>query len=385
MILVPLETDPKLTLLGKIFRINWILIFLIIILSLIGFINLYSVGGGSFYPWVIPQLQKFAFGLVLMLGIALIPISFWKSSSYQIYFIGLILLILVETIGVRLMGAQRWLDLGFIQIQPSEIMKVVMVMAVANYYSRIDPTKVSNPLYLIFPLVLIMLPVSLVYLQPDLGTAILLLTGGGIILFVSGVSLYYFLGVFLVFVGTIAAVLTSRGTSWQLLQDYQYRRIDTFLDPGSDPLGNGYQIIQSTIAIGSGGLTGKGFLNGTQTQLNFFPEKHTDFIFPVLAEEFGLFWSLIILILFLGFVLVCLYEAIKVHDRFSSLLIIGLSGTFFLYFAVNLAMVTGLFPVVGVPLPLVSYGGSALLSLMISFGFIQSAIIHDDKEQKLDT
>ena len=381
MIVEPAEIEPGLTLLGKIARVNWVLMFLIIILSLIGLINLYSVGGGSLYPWVIPQLQKFAFGIVLMLGIALVPVSFWQASSYYIYFLGLILLVLVEIIGVRLMGAQRWLDLGIVQIQPSEIMKVVMVMAIANYYSRIDPTKVSNPLYLIFPLVLILLPVSLVFLQPDLGTAILLLFGGGIILFVSGVSLYYFMGVLLVFIGTIGAVLFSRGTSWQLLQDYQFRRIDTFLDPNSDPLGNGYQIIQSKIAIGSGGITGKGFLNGTQTQLNFFPEKHTDFIFPVLAEEFGLFWSLIILILFLGFVIVCLYEAIKVRDRFSSFLIIGLAGTFFLYFTVNLAMVTGLFPVVGIPLPLISYGGSALLSLMISFGFIQSAIIHDEKEK----
>ncbi len=378
---IPLEEDPKLTLLGKFIRINWILVFLIIVLSLIGFINLYSVGGGSFYPWVIPQLQKFSFGLVIMVGIALIPITFWRASAYQIYFFGLILLILVEIIGVRLMGAQRWLDLGFIQIQPSEIMKVVMVMALANYYSQIDPGKVSRLHYLIFPLVLIILPVSLVFLQPDLGTAILLLVGGGIVLFVSGVSFFYFMGVFFLFVGTLTAVMMSRDTTWQLLQDYQFRRIDTFLDPNSDPLGNGYQIIQSKIAIGSGGLTGKGFLNGTQTQLNFFPEKHTDFIFPVLAEEFGLFWSLIILIMFLGFVIVCLYEAVKIEDRFSSLLITGLAGTFFLYFTVNLAMVTGLFPVVGIPLPLISYGGSALLSLMISFGFIQSAIIHDVKEQ----
>ena len=381
MILLQQELDPKLSLLGKVARINWILVFLIIILSLIGFINLYSVGGGSLYPWVIPQLQKFSFGLVIMVGIALIPISFWLASSYHIYFIGLLLLVAVEIIGVRLMGAQRWLDLGIVQIQPSEIMKVAMVIAVANYYSQIDPNKVSRPLYLVFPICLIMLPVGLVFIQPDLGTAILLLAGGGIILFVSGVSLFYFIGVTFMSIGAIASVLMSRGTQWQLLQDYQYRRIDTFLNPDSDPLGSGYQIIQSKIAIGSGGLTGKGFLNGTQTQLNFFPEKHTDFIFPVLAEEFGLFWSLIILILFLGFVLVCIYEALKVQDRFSSLLIIGLAGTFFLYFTVNLAMVTGLFPVVGIPLPLISYGGSALLSLMISFGFIQSAIIHGNKDK----
>ena len=279
MTLLHEELDPKLSLLGKMARINWILVFLIIILSLIGFINLYSVGGGSLYPWVIPQLQKFSFGLVIMVGIALIPISFWQASSYHIYFIGLILLVMVEIIGVRFMGAQRWLDLGIVQIQPSEIMKVAMVIAVANYYSQIDPTKVSRPLYLIFPICLIMLPVGLVFIQPDLGTAILLLAGGGIILFVSGVSLFYFIGVIFMFIGAVVSVLISRGTSWQLLQDYQYRRIDTFLNPDSDPLGSGYQIIQSKIAIGSGGLTGKGFLNGTQTQLNFFPEKHTDFIF----------------------------------------------------------------------------------------------------------
>ena len=381
MTLLHEELDPKLSLLGKVARINWILVFLIIILSLIGFINLYSVGGGSLYPWVIPQLQKFSFGLMIMVGIALIPISFWLASSYHIYFIGLILLVMVEIIGVRFMGAQRWLDLGIVQIQPSEIMKVAMVIAVANYYSQIDPTKVSRPLYLIFPICLIMLPVGLVFIQPDLGTAILLLAGGGVILFVSGVGLFYFIGVIFMFIGAAVSVLISRGTSWQLLQDYQYRRIDTFLNPDSDPLGSGYQIIQSKIAIGSGGLTGKGFLNGTQTQLNFFPEKHTDFIFSVLAEEFGLFWSLIILILFFGIVIVCLYEALKVQDRFSSLLIIGLASTFFLYFSVNLAMVTGFFPVVGIPLPLISYGGSALLSLMISFGFIQSAIIHGNKDK----
>ena len=223
---------------------------------------------------------------------------------------------------------------------------------------------------------MILLPVMLTLMQPDLGTAILLLAGGGAMMFFAGVHWAYFATVIAAGVGLVTAVLQSKGTSWQILKDYQYRRIDTFLDPETDPLGAGYHITQSKIALGSGGWTGRGYMQGTQSRLNFLPEKHTDFIFTTLAEEFGFIGALSLLTLYTLIIVFCVISALRNRDRFSSLVTLGIAVTFFLFFAVNMSMVMGLAPVVGVPLPLVSYGGSAMLVLMVGFGVVQSAHIH---------
>jgi rod shape determining protein RodA len=290
--------------------------------------------------------------------------------------VSILLLLFVEFFGAVGMGAQRWIDLGFMRLQPSEVTKITLVMILAAYYDWLDPKKVSRPLWVAIPLALILLPTGLTLIQPDLGTAILLVAGGGIVMFAAGVSWWYFIAVAGTGGGLVAAVFSSRGTSWQLLKDYQYRRIDTFLDPSQDPLGAGYHITQSKIALGSGGFSGRGFMQGTQSRLNFLPEKHTDFIFTTLAEEFGFVGAASLLGLYALIVFFCIAAALQNRDRFSSLLIIGIGATFFLYFAVNMSMVMGLAPVVGVPLPLVSYGGSAMLVLMAAFGLVQSAHVH---------
>jgi rod shape determining protein RodA len=262
------------------------------------------------------------------------------------------------------------------RLQPSELTKITLVMVLAAYYDWLDLSKKSRPLYVLIPLGLIGLPTFLTLMQPDLGTALLLLIGGGAVMFVAGVHWAYFAAVIASGVGAVAAVFASRGTGWQLLQDYQYRRIDTFLDPTNDPLGAGYHITQSQIALGSGGWTGRGFMEGTQSRLNFLPEKHTDFIFTTLAEEFGFVGAASLLALYLLILVFCIVTALQHRDRYASLLVMGIAVAFFLYFAINMAMVMGLAPVVGVPLPLVSYGGSAMLVLMVAFGLVQSAHIH---------
>jgi rod shape determining protein RodA len=274
------------------------------------------------------------------------------------------------------MGATRWLDIGPLQIQPSELMKLSLVMALAHYYSVLDRDRVSHPLWLLPPLAMIGIPVALVLKQPDLGTSIMLFSGGFAVLFLAGVSLWYFGTGIAVGVLAVWAVLASRGTEYQFLRDYQYARIDTFLNPESDPLGAGYHITQSKIALGSGGLSGRGFMQGTQSRLNFLPEKHTDFIFTTLSEEFGFIGSASLLSLYVLVLVFCFAAMASNRHRYGGLLIGGLGVTFFLYWSVNMSMVTGLIPVVGVPLPLVSYGGSAMMVLLIAFGLIQSAHVH---------
>ncbi|MDB2578313.1 rod shape-determining protein RodA [Tateyamaria sp.] len=360
----------------KLLYLNWPIALLLTAVAGIGFLMLYSVAGGSFSPWAEPQMKRFALGFVLMLIIAMIPIWFWRSMAGLTYTASLILLIAVEFFGSVGMGAQRWIDLGFMRLQPSELMKVALVLMLAAYYDWIPPARKSHPLFVLIPLAMIAIPVALVLRQPDLGTAILLLAAGGGLMFLAGVHWAYFAAVLASGVGLIVSVFQSRGTSWQMLKDYQYKRIDTFLDPSSDPLGAGYHITQSKIALGSGGWTGRGFMQGTQSRLNFLPEKHTDFIFTTLAEEFGFVGAFSLLMLYTLIILFCIASAIANKDRFSSLLILGIALNFFLFFAVNMSMVMGLAPVVGVPLPLVSYGGSAMLVLLLSFGLAQSAHVH---------
>jgi len=290
--------------------------------------------------------------------------------------VSLLLLIGVEFFGSVGMGAQRWINQGFMRLQPSELCKITLVMALAAYYDWLDVRRASRPVWVALALLMILVPTALVLRQPDLGTALLLLIGGAAMMFLAGVHWLYFAVVIALGAALVAAVFLTRGTPWQLLENYQYRRIDAFLDPTLDPLGAAYHISQSKIALGSGGWSGRGFMQGTQSRLNFLPEKHTDFIFTALAEEFGFLGGASLLLLYALIVAFCIVAALKHKDRFSALLTLGVAVAFALYFIVNMAMVMGLAPVVGVPLPLVSYGGSAMLVLMFAFGLVQSAHIH---------
>lgn len=366
----------------KILYMNWAIVILTISISTIGFLMLYSVAGGSFTPWAEPQIKRFLLALGMMFFIAMVPIWFWRNMSFLAYVIALALLILVGFIGSKGMGAQRWIDLGFMKLQPSELAKVAVVMVLAAYYDILPAQKISRPLWVLLPVTIILVPTFIVLQQPDLGTSLLLLMTGGTVMFLAGVHWAYFASVIASGIGIVTAVFQSRGTTWQLLNDYQYRRIDTFIDPSKDPLGAGYHITQSKIALGSGSFSGRGFMQGTQSRLNFLPEKHTDFIFTTLAEEFGFIGGISLLVMYILLLIFCLWSALQAKDRYSSLLISGTAMTFFLFFAVNMSMVMGLLPVVGVPLPLVSWGGSAMLVLMAGFGLIQSAHIHRPRTTK---
>ena len=362
--------------LHKILALNWPIIFLLATISGGGFVMLYSVSGGDLERWAQPQMNRFFMGMTFLFIVAMAPIWFWRNMSFLAYSIAFFLLVVVEFIGIAGMGAQRWVDLGFMRLQPSEIMKIALVLVLAAYYDWLPLARTSKPLWVLFPILLILAPVFLVLRQPDLGTSLLLIMGGGAIMFLAGVHWGYFATVIGSGFGLILAVFQTRGTAWQLLKDYQYIRIDTFLDPQRDPLGAGYHITQAKIALGSGGWTGRGFMQGTQSRLNFLPEKHTDFIFTTLSEEFGFVGSISLVALYTLVLIFCIFSALNMKDRFSALLTLGIGITFFLYFAVNIAMVIGLAPVVGVPLPLVSYGGSAMLTLLLGFGLMQSAHVH---------
>ena len=360
----------------KILYLNWPLVFLLTAVSCIGFLMLYSVAGGDGSRWAEPQMYRFAIGMVAMIGLAFVPIWFWRGISVIAYVTCLLLLVAVDMFGFVGMGAQRWIEIGPIRLQPSELMKIAMVLVLAAYYDWLDLRRVSRPFWVLVPLALIMAPVGLILAQPDLGTSVMLVAGGGIMMFAAGVSLWYFAAVIGATVALVVLVMNSRGTEWQLLRDYQFRRIDTFLDPSADPLGAGYNVMQSQIALGSGGWSGRGFMQGTQSRLNFLPEKHTDFIFTVLAEEFGFIGAFSLLVLYLLILGFCLYSALTNRDRFASLMTIGIAGTFFLYFAINIGTVMGMLPAKGSPLPLVSYGGTAMIILLLGFGMVQSAHVH---------
>ncbi|NJS38904.1 MAG: rod shape-determining protein RodA [Rhodobacteraceae bacterium] len=360
----------------KVLYLNWPLVVLVTAVASVGLLMLYSIAGGDFDQWARRQSQIFMVGMVLMFIVAMVPIWFWRSMAGLAYLVSFVLLLFVEFTGEIGMGAQRWIDIGPLRLQPSEMMKFTLVMLLAAYYDALDSKKTSRPLYVLIPVLLTVAPTVLVLMQPNLGTSILLLLAGGAVMFAAGVSLWYFGGVLALVGSVVVGVFTLRGTPWQFLHDYQYRRIDTFLDPTADPLGAGYNIIQAKIALGSGGWSGKGFMQGTQSRLNFLPEKHTDFIFTTLAEEFGFIGAFSLLGLYALIIGFCLMAAFQNRDRFSALLIVGVGANFFFYIAVNLSMVMGMAPVVGVPLPLLSYGGSAMLVLLVGFGLVQSAHVH---------
>ena len=363
--------QPEFTFGQKLLNLHWFLVFLICMTAAIGVAMLYSAANGSFQPWASRHMVRFGVGLVVMITIALIDVRIWLRYAYVFYGLSLVLLILVEIMGYVGMGAQRWLDLGYFNLQPSELMKIALVLALARYFHGLSLEDVERPTRLIMPLLMVFTPAGLVLRQPDLGTALMLILASGGIFFVAGVRIWQFALV-------IVSGLIAAPVGWQFLHEYQKARIMTFLNPEADPLGAGYHIIQSKIALGSGGMTGKGYMQGTQGHLNFLPEMQTDFIFTMLAEEFGLVGGLGLLAMY-GLLLVYgVAIATRSYSQFGRLVAMGVTVTFFLYVFINIAMVMGLIPVVGVPLPLISYGGTAMMTLLIGFGLLIGVWLHRD-------
>ena len=361
----------KLSLTYKLKRINYGLIILVTACCSIGFAMLYSAAGGDIEPWAQRHLIRYFVGLLGILILALINIRLFFKGAYIFYGFSLMLLVFVELAGEVGMGAQRWIDFGVIRLQPSELMKISVVIVLARYFHIRSFYEIGNPLHLAIPAFLVLVPVALVTKQPDLGTAIMMALSGLVIFFIAGVRMWKFI---LLFLGGIALVPII----WQFLLEYQKKRILTFLSPEIDPLGAGYHLMQSKIALGSGGLYGKGFIQGSQSHLNFLPEIQTDFIFTMLAEEFGLLGGLAVLFLF--FLISCygLMLSFFMVSKFARFLTIGMITTLFFYVFINIGMVMGLLPIVGVPLPFISYGGSALLTSMTAIGLIISCHVHRD-------
>jgi len=360
----------ELRLAGKLRQLNWTLVTLVIVISTIGFALLYSVAGGSFEPWAGRQIARFGVGFVLLLMIALIHVRVWYRLAYPIYGVSLLLLLATEFAGRMGKGAERWIDIGPLQLQPSELMKIALILALSRFLHGALLDDVSRPSRLLPALLLIVVPAGLVLIQPNLGTATILVASGCGLIFLAGLS-------WKIIVPVLAIGLAVIPLGWEYaLKDYQKQRVQTFLDPESDPLGAGYNITQSKIAIGSGGVFGKGFGQGTQSRLNFLPEKQTDFIFTVLGEEFGLFGLLILMGLYLALLVQGVRIGLKARSQFGRLVAMGVCLNFLLYILINTSMSMGLIPVVGIPLPLVSYGGTALLTVLIGFGLLLSVQVH---------
>jgi len=362
--------QKKMTIADKLRQFPWSIYFTICILACIGFAMLYSAANGSIDPYASRQMIRFAILSVGLLAIALFDLRFWLKYAYLFYFLALVLLIAVAVMGSTGGGAQRWLDLGVFQLQPSEIMKLATILALARFFHGASYEDVGRLRYLLPPIALIALPSFFIMRQPDLGTTLMLLAVSGAMMFLAGVRIWMFVAVII----TVAAAVPI---AWEFyMRDYQKDRVLTFLDPGNDPLGAGYHIIQSKIALGSGGVFGKGFMEGTQSHLNFLPEKQTDFIFTMLAEEFGLIGGIILLCLYTIIFIYGFYTSYRCRNQFGRLVGLGITVNFFLYVFINIAMVIGLIPVVGVPLPLISFGGSAMLTVLAGFGLLFCVSIH---------
>ncbi len=354
---------------AKIFDIHWPLLLAILATASIGFMILYSVAGGSLDPWALKQIIRFGVGLCILFVFSMIDTKYWMSLAYPAYVATIVLLVVVELFGKTGKGAERWIELGPIQVQPSELAKIALALALARFFhgkTYEDAIKLKS---LLVPLALIAVPVVLVLKQPNLGTALILCFIGATILFVSGLRWW-------IIIAGVVAIGAAVPVAWQFLHDYQKQRVYTFLDPESDPLGAGYNITQSKIAMGSGGLFGKGMMGGTQSQLDFLPEKHTDFIFVMLGEEFGFAGCLILTGLYALILLFGLMIALTARSQFGRVLALGLTMNFFAYILINMSMVMGLIPVVGIPLPLMSYGGTAMLTVMMGFGILMSVHVH---------
>jgi rod shape determining protein RodA len=352
----------------------WIVLLLAAIAS-VGFLMLYSAANGNLFPWAWKQMMRFSLGLGLMTGVTVIDSRTWMTCAYPLYATALILLVGVEIMGVVGMGAQRWIDLYIIQIQPSELMKIALILALARYFQQHSVEEIQSWRFLVFPLGLVLLPTFLMMRQPDLGTAIIFILCGATLFFLAGLQWWKFA---LAGVG----ILVTIPLIWSQLYDYQKNRVLTFLNPENDPANAGYHITQSKIAIGSGGALGKGFLEGTQSHLNFLPEKQTDFIFTMFSEEFGLAGSVFLILLYAVWLMYGFRVALANRILFNRLLAAGITTIIFLYVFINMAMVMGMLPVVGVPLPLVSYGGTAMLTLLIGQGLIFSTVVHQDARRR---
>lgn len=361
--------DQFLSIGAKLYRVYWLVILVLCLIAGIGVISLYSVANGSLSPWGETQIVRFLFGLGLVLLIAVMPRGFWLAVAYPAYFVALAGLAITLFIGTEAGGAKRWVSLGGLTFQPSEFMKVALILALARYYQWLPERLVSHPLSLIVPALMIGCPLALTVFQPDLGTAVLFAFVGLTLVFLAGVHIFYF-------IGGAAGFFALLPILWDQLHDYQRKRIETYLNPDSDPLGAGYHIAQSKIALGSGGVSGKGFMQGTQGQLNFLPEKHTDFIFTNFAEEWGFIGAVVLLGLFVLLIFLLLVMALRCVSKFAQLIIAGSAIMIFVYVFINIAMVTGLMPVVGVPLPLVSYGGTSMLTVMFAIGLAMCAYVH---------
>jgi rod shape determining protein RodA len=358
----------------KLLEVNWGLVLLIGIIATGGIAMLYSVAGGHFHPWALSQLSKFVVGLFILVVAATIDVRVWMSLAYPAYAVALLLLIAVDVAGHEGLGAQRWIALGPIELQPSELMKVSLVLALARFLHGKSVEEVSKPLNLGIALAMIGIPALFVVIEPNLGTTLIIVADGCALLFLAGLSWYWI-------TPALAAVATAVPLAWRfVLHDYQKARVMTFLDPEADALGAGWNITQAKIAIGSGGISGKGFLNGTQSRLNFLPEKQTDFIFTNFGEEFGFVGSVALLILFAVVIFYGIQIATSARSQFSRLLAMGITLNFFFYIMINGLMVMGLIPVVGIPMPLLSYGGSAMLTVMLGFGLLMSVHIHRQVE-----
>ncbi len=365
--------EPSFDLAGKVLRVNWLYMLLLCALAGVGYATLYSAGGGSAEPYATRHAMRFGIGLIMMLAIGMVDIRVIARLAWPAWLGGVILLALVLRMGHVGKGAQRWLELGGVQLQPSELMKLALVLALASWFHRASRERMGNPLFLIPPIVAVLIPVGLILKEPNLGTAAITAMLGGAIFFAAGVRWWKFMLVLL-------PLPFLAHFAYGHLHDYQRARIDTFLHPESDPLGAGYNIIQSKIALGSGGMWGKGYLQGTQAHLDFLPEKQTDFIFTIIGEEWGFVGGIAVIALLGLIILGGMLIALRCRNQFGRLVALGISCNFFLYVFVNIAMVMGAIPVGGVPLPLVSHGGSAMLTVMVGFGILMSVHVHRDVE-----
>jgi rod shape determining protein RodA len=344
-----------------------IIVILMSFLVLAGTAVLYAAADGNFDPWAKKHIFRYCVGLFVMTAIASSSPRLWYNLAYPIYLGTFILLVIVELFGETNKGAERWIDIGFMQLQPSELMKVAIVLALARFFHDALYFKLPWWVKITVPSILIALPVIMVLKQPDLGTALLIAFNGIALMFLSGISWWFF--------GSgIATVLIAFPIIWANMKTYQKNRVFTFLDPESDPLGKGYHIMQSKIAIGSGGATGRGYMQGTQSMLEFLPEKHTDFAFTSFAEQFGFIGFLVLISLFMALIARIFYLSLQQVSTFSRMIIMGMGINFFLYVFINMAMVMGLIPVVGVPLPFMSFGGTSMISIIISFGLLMCVI-----------
>ncbi len=359
----------------KVFSLDYLLIFLVLLLGVISFFTMYSTERGNINYYTQSHIYRFSVFFLIFIVISFFKINFWYKTAYIFYSLVLILLIIVDFYGVSASGSKRWINLLFINLQPSELMKVALIVFLARYYSKIPSENITQIKYIILPVFVLFVPVVLVMSQPDLGTALLIAIGGVSVVWLTGLRIKYFLYSFFTLV-----CLTPVAIS--LLKPYQKARILTFIDPERDPLGAGYQIIQSKIAVGSGGIFGKGFLQGSQSYLDYLPEKHTDFIFTLFSEEFGFVGSVILLLIYMMIIYRIIKIGTNVRNNFAKLYCFSFATAFFVYFTVNMSMVLGLLPIVGAPLPILSYGGSSMLAIMLGLGIVMSCKIHNQEDEK---